>query len=89
MRGDCLALEGHDKDGEPLLALVMQNGKRVRVAEPLDEIKRRARRELERLPEPLRRLQPDATYAVEIAPELVALAAEVDRRQQSRGATPG
>jgi len=89
MIGDCLALEGHDKDGEPLLDLVMQNGKRVRAAEPLDAIKRRARRELDRLPEPLRRLEADATYPVEIAPELVALAAEVDRRQQSHGAPAG
>jgi nicotinate phosphoribosyltransferase len=89
MIGDCLALEGHDKDGEPLLDLVMQNGRRVRAAEPLDAIKRRARRELERLPEPLRRLEADATYPVEIAPELVALAAEVDRRQQSHGAPAG
>src|SRR5579872_550538 len=89
MSGDCLALEGHDKDGEPLLELVMQNGKRVRAAETLDDIKRRARRELERLPEALRRFELNATYPVEIAPELVALAAEVDRRQQSHGAPPG
>ncbi|HZR59827.1 MAG TPA: nicotinate phosphoribosyltransferase [Xanthobacteraceae bacterium] len=89
MIGDCLALEGHNKDGEPLLDLVMQNGTRVRAAEPLDDIKRRARRELDRLPEPLRRLEADATYPVEIAPELVALAAEVDRRQQSHGAPAG
>jgi nicotinate phosphoribosyltransferase len=89
MSGDCLGLEGHSKDGEPLLDLVMHSGRRVRAAEPLDDIKRRARRELERLPEPLRRLEADATYPVEIAPELVALAAEVDRRQQSRGAPAG
>jgi nicotinate phosphoribosyltransferase len=82
MRGDILAREGYDKDGEPLLQLVMHNGKRVHPPEALDTIKARARRELERLPEPLRQLQPDATYPVEIAPELVALAAEVDRRQQ-------
>jgi nicotinate phosphoribosyltransferase len=88
MRGDVLAHEGSDKDGEPLLHLVMQNGKRVRPPEALDTIKARARRELERLAEPLRRLQPDATYPVEIAPELVTLAAEVDRRQQS-GAPAG
>jgi nicotinate phosphoribosyltransferase len=67
----------------------MQNGKRVRPPDVLDAIKRRARDELARLPEPLRCLEPDATYAVEIAPELVALAAEVDRRQQSGGAPAG
>ena len=89
MRGDVLAREGHDKDGEALLHPVMQDGKRVRPPEALDAIKRRARSALERLPEPLRRLHPDATYPVEIAPELVALAAEVDRRQQSHGAPAG
>ena len=30
MAGDMLALEGHDKPGEGLLRLVMQNGRRVR-----------------------------------------------------------
>ncbi len=89
MSGDCLALEGHNKAGEPLLELVMQNGKRMHALEPLDTIKARARRELERLPEALRRFELNATYPVEIAPELVALAAEVDRRQQSHGAPPG
>jgi nicotinate phosphoribosyltransferase len=81
MSDDCLALEAHKKNGEPLLELVMQNGQRTRAPEPLADIKRRARRELERLPEPLRRLEQNATYPVEVAPELVALAAEVDRRQ--------
>jgi nicotinate phosphoribosyltransferase len=89
MSGDCLALEGHNKDGEPLLNVVMQNGKRVHAPEPLDAIKTRARRELERLPEALRRFELDATYPVEVAPELVALAAEVDRRQQPHGAPTG
>jgi nicotinate phosphoribosyltransferase len=89
MCGDCLALEGQKQDGEPLLDLVMQNGNRVRAAEPLDAIKRRAARELDRLPEALRRFELDATYAVEVAPELVALAAEVDSRQQSHGAPAG
>jgi nicotinate phosphoribosyltransferase len=89
MRGDVLARESADKDGEPLLQLVMQNGKRVRPPAALDAIKAHARDELARLPEPLRRLEPGATYPVEIAPELVALAAEVDRRQQLGGAPAG
>jgi hypothetical protein len=32
------------------------------------------------LPEPLRRIEPGATYPVEVADELVKLAAEVDSR---------
>jgi nicotinate phosphoribosyltransferase len=80
MAGDVLALEGQPHPGEPLLELVMRNGKRTLPAPSLDAIRARAKRELERLPEPLRRLQPGTIYPVEVAPELVALAAEVDRR---------
>lgn len=88
MAGDSLALEGCPKSGEPLLAPVMQNGRRLRAPEALAEIKLRAKRELERLPEPLRRLDPDATYPVEVAPELRDLAAEVDRRLQHNEPQP-
>jgi len=80
MTGDVLALEGTPHPGEPLLQLVMQNGKRTLPSPPLDAIRERARQELERLPESLRRLQPGTIYPVEVAPELVALAAAVDRR---------
>ena len=64
----------------------MQNGRRVGPAPSLDEIRRRATREFERLPEPLRRLEPGTTYPVEVAEELKDLAAEVDRRLQSEKA---
>ncbi|HTV37949.1 MAG TPA: nicotinate phosphoribosyltransferase [Xanthobacteraceae bacterium] len=83
MAGDTLTLEGHDRAGEPLIQPVMRGGRRLRPPEPLAEIRLRANRELERLPEPLRRLEPGATYPVEVAPELSALAAEVDNRMQS------
>ena len=58
----------------------MQGGRRVQPAPSLDDIRRHAKRELELLPEPLRRLEPGAAYPVEIGGELKALAAEVDRR---------
>jgi nicotinate phosphoribosyltransferase len=89
MAGDLLALDAptplspaRGGGGEPLIELVMQDGRRLRPAPSLDEIRRRAARELERLPEPLRRLEPGTTYPVEIADELKTLAAEVDRRLQ-------
>ena len=82
MAGDILAREGDAKAGEPLLHLVMQNGRLLQAAEPLDAIRQRVKRELERLPEPLRRLEPGTTYPVEVADELKQLAAEVDRRMQ-------
>ena len=68
--------------GEALIEQVMQGGRRLRPSPSLDEIRRHAKRELERLPEPLRRLEADMTYPVEIADELKVLAAEVDRRTQ-------
>ena len=88
MAGDTLALEGHRKSGEPLLAPVMRNGRRLRDPESLADIKLRAKRELEHLPEPLQRLDADATYPVEVTPELRNLAAEVDRRLQHNGPQP-
>jgi nicotinate phosphoribosyltransferase len=62
----------------------MQSGRRLRPAPSLDDIRRHAKRELERLPESLRRLEPGTTYPVEVADELVQLAAEVDRRVQEQ-----
>ena len=70
MAGDILALEGHDKAGEPLLHRVMQSGRRLQPAESLDAIRSRVKRELERLPEPLRKLETGTTYPVEVAEEL-------------------
>jgi nicotinate phosphoribosyltransferase len=83
MIGDLLALEGDTKAGEPLIQPVMQGGRRLKPAPSLDEIRRHAKRELERLPEPLRGLRPGTTYPVEIADELKDLAAEFDRRLQA------
>ena len=47
------------------------------------EIREHAARELERLPEPFRRLDPVASYPVRVAEPLVLLAAEVDRRKKN------
>ena len=65
---------------EPLIDCVMRDGRRLAPSPPLDEIRQRAKRELERLPEPLRRLEPDASYPVEVGDDLIKLAAEVDSR---------
>src|SRR5579862_4439469 len=80
MCGDFLSLEGHEETGEPLIHLVMKNGRRIAPSPSLNEVKQHARDELERLPEDLARLVPGATYPVGIADELVDLAAAVDRR---------
>ena len=65
MAGDILSLETDKQSGEPLLKLVMQGGRRVQPAPSLDDIRSHAKRELERLPEPLRRLEPGAAYPVD------------------------
>src|SRR5262249_60731458 len=59
--GDILSVENDDHAGEPLIELVMHAGKRVKPWPTLAQIRARAARELERLPEPLRRLEPDAS----------------------------
>ena len=58
----------------------MQGGQRVAPAPTLADIRARAARELARLPEPLRRLEPAAAYPVEISDALRRLAGEVDGR---------
>ena len=69
---------------EPLLHCVMRNGRRLAPSPSLDEIRSRARRELERLPENLRRLEPGANYPVEVGEDLIKLADEVDSRARQR-----
>jgi nicotinate phosphoribosyltransferase len=80
MAGDLLSLEDHEKAGEPLLQCVMQDGRRLQPSPSLDEVRRHAKRELERLPEPLRRQEQGASYPVNVMDDLVKLAVEVDGR---------
>jgi nicotinate phosphoribosyltransferase len=80
MAGDILSLENDDRAGEPLIEFVMQSGKRLKPAPTLGEMRARAARDLERLPEPLRRLEPGASYPVEVSEALQRLAEEVDGR---------
>jgi nicotinate phosphoribosyltransferase len=85
MASDLLSLESSSPElpedkGEPLLRPVMRDGKRVAPAPSLDDIRAHSKRGFERLPEPLRRLEPGAAYPVEVAKALRDLADEVDRR---------
>ena len=86
MAGDILSLENDDQPGEPLIELVMQGGKRLKPAPTLAEIRARAARDLGRLPEPLRRLEPGASYPVEVSEALRRLAVEVDGRMAQQHA---
>ena len=58
----------------------MQNGRRIAASPTLAEVRARAARDLDRLPNALRRLEPGSHYPVEVADALVQLACEVDRR---------
>ncbi|HUC52259.1 MAG TPA: nicotinate phosphoribosyltransferase [Xanthobacteraceae bacterium] len=82
--GDILTLADHAKAGEPLIGPVMRKGRRIAAKPSLDDIRRRAKYELECLPDGLQQLAPGASYKVEIADDLVKLAAEVDRRMQAQ-----
>ena len=86
--GDILSIESDRQSGEPLIQLVMQGGRRVAPSPTLSEIRARAAREFERLPEPLRRLEPGATCPVEVAAALRRLAGEVDSRLAQHERTP-
>ncbi len=89
MAGDVLSLESDRQDGEPLLDLVMQGGRRVTPSPTLAACQAHAARELARLPEPLRQLGPQrATYPVEVADALARLTREVDVRLAPDGRRP-
>jgi nicotinate phosphoribosyltransferase len=81
MAGDLLMLEEEAADGEPLLRPAMRNGLGVQGFGGLSQARERCRRDLERLPPPLRALDPAAAYPVQVSDGLQRLAAEVDRRQ--------
>jgi nicotinate phosphoribosyltransferase len=80
MTGDVLALQDDHHAGEPLLVPFMRHGRRLAASPTLADIRKRAAQGLAQLPESLRRLSDGATVPVTIAPGLIALAAEVDRR---------
>jgi nicotinate phosphoribosyltransferase len=86
MAGDVITLEGDPQPGEPLLRPVMQAGRRIHPSPTLAKIRERAARELERLPQPLRSLDPKAAYSVTISDPLRLLTEETDRRLARLGA---
>ena len=88
MAGDVLSLEGDTQAGTPLIEPVMKDGRRLRPSPSLADIRALAARELERLPQPLRDLVPQAHYPVTVADALVRLAADVDERIAKSEAAP-
>jgi nicotinate phosphoribosyltransferase len=80
MAGDVLAPDNDQQTGEPLLVPVMRRGQRLASPPTLADIRQKAAHGLAQLPESLRRLSDGITLPVTIAPGLIALAEEVDRR---------
>jgi len=80
MAGDVLSTADDSQAGEPLIRPVMAAGRRLGPAPSIEEIRAHAARQLAALPEGLRRLDPAASYPVEVGAPLRALAAETDRR---------
>lgn len=78
MAGDILTLESDKQPGEAQIVQVMRGGKRIGATPTLEQIRDRAVHDLARLPLPMVQLQPGATYPVEIAEALRALAAQAD-----------
>lgn len=86
MAGDTVTThDDREPAGEPLLGPVLRGGRRVAGRPGLRQIRARAARELARLPEPLRRLEPFA-YPVEIGAALERLASETDARRLAQEA---
>ena len=85
MTGDLVGVEDEGRDGEALLRPVMRGGRRLASPPTLAESRAVAAADLARLPEPLRRLEPDARYPVEISPALQRLAGAVDARLAAEG----
>jgi nicotinate phosphoribosyltransferase len=81
---DVVTLEDDPREGEPLLAPVMEHGRRIAASPDLAAIRMHAARELARLPAALRALDGAETpYPVRIAPPLAAMADAVDRATQA------
>jgi len=75
---DILAPLDADPFGEPLMVPIMRGGEPLEPRASLEESRDHARRQLAMLPEALRSLSQAPPFAVEIAPELRALAARLD-----------
>jgi nicotinate phosphoribosyltransferase len=80
MGGDVLSVESDTRPGEPLIELVMKDGRRTGRTPTLEEIRKRAEDDLRRLPASLQKLDAHTNYPVEVTDALVKLAAEVDSR---------
>ena len=81
--GDELVLVDESRDGQALLQTVMREGKRLADSPSIEQVRRLAVRELDGLPEPLRRIRASTNFAVEISTALLELTASIDSAADS------
>ncbi len=77
---DVVALESEDNDAEPLLKVVMRDGRRVLPKTPSIELRARSAEQVAALPESARRLKRPELYPVTISSELQRMLDDVRRR---------
>ena len=79
MVGDLVAEEGDLQEGAPLIAKVMDQGRRLSPPANPAEIAAYTKSQLQSLPEYLRKLSSTPSYPVEIAPSLIRLREEAEQ----------
>lgn len=83
MSRDVIGLADESLQGQPLLVPVMRGGRRVGDRRSLRDAREHAARELSRLPDAQRRLEPaQAPFRVEVSPGVSDLVARLDQTQE-------
>jgi len=77
MNADTLSVETDEPTGDPLIALVMKDGKRLNPAPSFDAMRENAKRNLSQLPDKLQRLEA-FDYPVKVSDTLKSLAQKAD-----------
>ncbi|HYA42153.1 MAG TPA: nicotinate phosphoribosyltransferase [Syntrophobacteraceae bacterium] len=83
----CL-LGSEEEQGEPLMELVVEAGRRVQPPESLMEIRERFSGEWSKLPEKLRSIHPAQVFPVQVCPSLVELDSEIARIKRREEVEP-
>lgn len=81
---DLIALRDEDLQGEPLLKMVMKDGRRQHPPEPLSEITERFRQEFAGLDERYKAVRDPQEYPVELGPGLKKLQEEVVQKTKEK-----
>jgi nicotinate phosphoribosyltransferase len=79
MVGDILTVEGDEIEGVPLLAKVMEGGRRIVGRQDLKEIAKYTRSQVKSLPAHFQRLETTPLYPVKVSPALSRLGQELER----------